>query len=166
MKILIDERITKRFSPAAADLDNSTDRRYLVASDASRLAVIVVREEVAEAIDHDVEAMTGLTVDCSSGTHDHGTLGYCQPENEGLLHSKLTMRYIVAEPHDMTLAEWYAQAIERDEAAHRRYTTGEQMALTLPPQLVTALRQIAAREKLNLNTLANDVLLNFAQRNQ
>lgn len=166
MKILINERITKRFKTAAADLDNSTDRRYLVASDASRLAIVVVHEDVAEATAHDLEAMTGLTVDCSSGTHDHDRIGYCKPENEGLLHSKLTMRHIVAEPHDMTLTEWFNQSIERDEAAHRRYTTGEQMALTLPPQLVTALRQIALRERSNLNTLVNEVLIEFAQRNQ
>lgn len=166
MKILIDERITKRFSPAAADLDNSTDRRYLVASDASRLAIVVVHEEVAEAIDHDVEAMTGLTVDCSSGTHDHDRIGYCKPENEGLLHSKLTMRHIVAEPHDMTLTEWFNQSIERDEAAHRRPMTGERVTFILPHQLIVALRQISVRHELSLNALANEVLIEFAQRNQ
>lgn len=166
MKILIDERITKRFSPAAADLDNSTDRRYLVASDASRLAVIVVHEDVAEATEHDLESMTGLTVDCSSGTHDHGTIGYCQPENEGLLHSKLTMRHIVAEPHDMTLTQWFDQAIERDPTAHRRRMAGERVTLELPDALHTALRRIAQRTGQPVNVLVNDVLLEFAQRNQ
>lgn len=166
MNILIDTPITKIFEPSAADLDNSTSRRYLAAKDADILAIIVVHEAVAAAIDGELERLTGLTIDCSLGDHNHNWMGYCQPENEGLLHSKLSMRKVVSDPHDITLSEWLKSAFDRDDSAFRREMSGESVTIYLPPQLATRLRQIALVAGKSLNTLINDELIAFAQDNQ
>ena len=166
MNVLIDTPITRLFEPSAADLDNSTSRRYLVATDPQKLAIVVIHEAVAEMIDGELERLTAITVDCSIGDHSHNWIGYCLPENEGLLHSKLSMRKLTMDQHDITLSAWLDSAIDRDESAHRREMSGEAITIYIPPQLATRLRQIALVAGKSLNVLINDELISFAQNNQ
>ncbi len=166
MNILIDTPITRLFEPSAADLDNSTSRRYLVATDPQKLAITVIQEELANEVDGELERLTGKTIDYSAGHHHYNRIGYCLPENEGLLHSKLSMRKIVTDPHDITLSLWLQCAIDREESAHRSEMSGEQIVIYVPPQLATRLRQIALVAGKSLNALINDELIGFAQDNQ
>ena len=169
MIIKIDTSIMERFSTAAADLDERTDRRYLYCDLSGKLCVMVIREEIQEEFNYDIEEMTGHCFDCSVGDHPNNKnfniIGYCRPEYEGLTHTKITLRSRTTEEPDMTLSEFLDGVYSVRQDDRKCLVVGEKLTVELPAQLVNALRRIAAREGETVDTIAYSVLLGYARGN-
>lgn len=168
MNVLIDVPITSLFAPSAADLDNENERRYLVAQDSDVLAIMVIRAAANLACYEELERFTGKVFDCNSGEHHNGEIGWCQPRNEGIVHSKLTLRTLILDnsAYDKKLSEWVAEAYRRRDKERAIALTGVEAHLLLPRDLIANLRRVSILRGETLNALINEVLLDFAQNNQ
>lgn len=168
MNVLIDVPITSLFTPSAADLDNENERRYLVARDSNVLAIMVIRAAANLACYDEIERFTGKIFDCNSGEHHNAEIGWCQPRNEGIAHSKLTLRTLILDSseYDKTLSEWLAEAYRRQEQERTIALTGVEAHLLLPRDLIALLRRVSILRGETLNALVNEVLIDFARDNQ
>lgn len=169
--VLIDISIPENFSPVPADLDESTDRRYLAYNGDDKLLIMVVQEEVSIHINWDLEEMRGKVFNCSIGDHPgpgkFNKIGYCKPRNEGALHSKVSVRFHTDEPAEIKLSDIIADSIPSEGFDLRPMfnVVGREITISLPEQTILALKRLCTREGVRVDTLLSEILLEYSLRN-
>ena len=163
MIIYFDTKI--KWQTTAGDLDELTKRRYYAAAP-PYLVVLVLHEDVIDALDGMAAHLHGLTFDCSIGNHaSDAPMGYTLPRYSGYRHTKITVRKMVEAQPEKTLSQILAGAPRegRGDLGLRAPEDSEELCVLLPSILTEKIRQSAGKHGVTVDDLVWEILLDYIE---